>query len=101
MDLRLDTSLVEIYSSLSQKIRIETENWVAENLYSPVCGFPHIQLPGNTIMKITKYAVALSNFECIKILAQSDPDIFIPTALIFLEILQCCTRQMPCVPRKR
>lgn len=43
MDLRLDTSLAERYSSLSQKIRIETENWVAENLYCPVCGFSHIQ----------------------------------------------------------
>lgn len=43
MDLRLDTSLADKFDSESQKIQIETENWVAENLYCPVCGFSHIQ----------------------------------------------------------
>lgn len=43
MDLRLDISLAGRYSSLFQKIRIETEYWVAENLYCPICGFSHIQ----------------------------------------------------------
>lgn len=42
MDLRFDTSLVEGYESGSQKIRIMTEDWLARNLYCPVCGTPHL-----------------------------------------------------------
>ena len=42
MDLRFDYSLAESYTSNSQKIRVMSEYWIAENMYCPCCGNPHI-----------------------------------------------------------
>ena len=42
MDLRFDSSLAEGYKSNSQKIRVMSELWIAENMYCPCCGNPHI-----------------------------------------------------------
>ena len=38
MKLTLDFSLASAYTSLSQKARIVSEHWVADNLYCPICG---------------------------------------------------------------
>ena len=38
MDLCLDYSILKGYSSSSQKVRVISERWVAQNLYCPVCG---------------------------------------------------------------
>lgn len=38
MDLRFDTSLVQGYKSASQIARILTEDWLARNMYCPICG---------------------------------------------------------------
>ena len=38
MDLRFNTTLVEGYKSPSQQARILTEDWLARNMYCPVCG---------------------------------------------------------------
>lgn len=38
MDLRFNTDLVSGYKSESQKARILTEDWLARNMYSPICG---------------------------------------------------------------
>lgn len=38
MDFRFDEGLAVRYKSNSQKIRIMSENWVANNVYCPVCG---------------------------------------------------------------
>lgn len=42
MDLSFDTKLADDYTSLSQKIRILTENWVDRQVYCPNCGRPDI-----------------------------------------------------------
>ena len=38
MDLRLNTSLAESYKSASQIARVLTEDWLARNMYCPICG---------------------------------------------------------------
>lgn len=38
MDLRFDTSLMEDYKGHSQIARVLTEDWLARNMYCPVCG---------------------------------------------------------------
>lgn len=38
MNMYLDDLVAQDYSSPSQKSRIITENWVAKNLYCPICG---------------------------------------------------------------
>lgn len=38
MDLHFDESLAEGYHSLSQKVRVMSENWVLRNVYCPKCG---------------------------------------------------------------
>ena len=38
MDLRFDTSLMHGYKSASQIARVLTEDWLAKNMYCPVCG---------------------------------------------------------------
>lgn len=38
MDLRFNTSLVKGYKSASQIARILTEDWLARNMYCPICG---------------------------------------------------------------
>lgn len=43
MDLILDDSLAARYKSNSQKIRVMSESWIAENIYCPCCGNAQIQ----------------------------------------------------------
>ena len=38
MNLRFDTSLAEGYKSPSQIARVLTEDWLARNMYCPICG---------------------------------------------------------------
>ncbi|MDD2961044.1 MAG: DpnI domain-containing protein [Muribaculaceae bacterium] len=38
MNLQLDTAIAKKFISNSQKIRVMTENWVARNLFCPICG---------------------------------------------------------------
>ena len=38
MNLRFDTSLAEGYRSASQIARVLTEDWLANNMYCPICG---------------------------------------------------------------
>lgn len=38
MDLRFNTSLAEGYKSTSQIARVLTEDWLARNMYCPICG---------------------------------------------------------------
>ena len=47
MNLSFDCSLAERYSNLSQKIRVMSEAWLADNMYCPVCGHPRISHLGN------------------------------------------------------
>ena len=42
MNLQMDLTLAEKYSSNSQKIRVITENWVNHNLFCPYCGNVYI-----------------------------------------------------------
>jgi type II restriction enzyme len=42
MNLCFDQSLTVGYKSQSQKIRVISEGWIAENMYCPSCGNPHI-----------------------------------------------------------
>lgn len=42
MNYYFNTELAKNYKSNSQKIRVMSENWVAHNIYCPVCGNPHI-----------------------------------------------------------
>ena len=42
MDFHFDLLTAIGYKSNSQIIRKLTENWVAQNLYCPICGQPHI-----------------------------------------------------------
>ena len=43
MDLRFDTSLVAGYKSAAQIARVLTEDWLARNMYCPICGAISIQ----------------------------------------------------------
>ena len=48
MNLCLDSGLVDSYSNNSQKARVLTETWAADNLYCPVCGYSRIKhFPNN------------------------------------------------------
>ena len=38
MDLRFDTSLIHGYKSAAQMARVLTEDWLARNMYCPICG---------------------------------------------------------------
>ena len=38
MNLRFDTSLAQGYKSASQIARVLTEDWLARNMYCPICG---------------------------------------------------------------
>lgn len=40
MDLILNTTIAEQYTSSSQRIRVITEDWVSRNLFCPICGRP-------------------------------------------------------------
>lgn len=42
MDYHFNKELAKNYRSNSQKIRVMSENWVAHNIYCPICGNPHI-----------------------------------------------------------
>ncbi len=49
MDLHLPTAGLSEYKSASQRARISTESWAAQNLYCPRCTANSLdQLPGNT-----------------------------------------------------
>ena len=43
MNLQFEYSLANSYKSNSQKIRVMSETWIAENMFCPSCGNPHIQ----------------------------------------------------------
>lgn len=43
MDLCFDTALAEEYRSSTQITRVLTESWVANNIFCPRCGCPHIR----------------------------------------------------------
>ena len=43
MDLRLPTGGLDRYKSASQRARIGTESWGAENFFCPACESPHLQ----------------------------------------------------------
>ncbi len=47
MNLTFDTKLANDYSSLSQKIRVLTEDWVNKQVYCPNCGHLNIDKYGN------------------------------------------------------
>lgn len=38
MNLKFNTSLAEGYKSASQIARVLTEDWLAHNMYCPICG---------------------------------------------------------------
>lgn len=42
MNLQMDVKMAEQYASMSQKIRVITENWVNQNLFCPYCGNSYI-----------------------------------------------------------
>ena len=42
MNFNFNTEFAEEYTSNSQKIRVLSEDWVARNIYCPICGNPHI-----------------------------------------------------------
>jgi type II restriction enzyme len=42
INLHFDESVSSGYKSNSQKIRVMSENWIAENMYCPCCGNSHI-----------------------------------------------------------
>lgn len=42
MNYYFNTALADGYKNNSQKIRIMSENWVAHNMYCPICGNPRI-----------------------------------------------------------
>lgn len=46
MDLRFNTSLAEGYKSASQIARVLTEDWLARNMYCPICGEVSIEQRG-------------------------------------------------------
>lgn len=42
MVLELNSSIAKNYSSNSQKARVITERWVADNMFCPRCGYPYL-----------------------------------------------------------
>lgn len=56
MDLKLDTTLIEGYTSASQMARRLTEGWVSHNMYCPRCG--------NLCVDKTKNNSPVSDFIC-------------------------------------
>ena len=50
MDLRFNTSLAEGYKSGSQIARVLTEDWLARNMYCPICG--EVQLDVQSPMRL-------------------------------------------------
>ena len=42
MNYNFNLSLIENYKSNSQKIRVMSETWLAENVYCPYCGNSHL-----------------------------------------------------------
>ena len=40
MDLRFNTNIATGYKSACQKSRVITEDWMARNMFCPVCGAP-------------------------------------------------------------
>lgn len=49
MNLYFERSLTENYKESPQKIRVMSESWVANNIFCPVCGNPHIEKLDNNI----------------------------------------------------
>ena len=49
MNFKLNTGLTGGYKSNSQKIRVMTAAWVADNIFCPVCGNPHVTHLSNNI----------------------------------------------------
>ena len=49
MDYHFNKELAKNYRSNSQKIRVMSENWVAHNIYCPICGNPHISNLDNNL----------------------------------------------------
>lgn len=47
MNYFFDRTLAEQYHSNSQKIRIMSESWVADNIFCPCCGNPHLRKLNN------------------------------------------------------
>ena len=47
MNLKMDTIATTQYHNNSQKIRVLTENWMAQNMYCPYCGSEYIRHFGN------------------------------------------------------
>ncbi|MCD7778861.1 MAG: restriction endonuclease [Clostridiales bacterium] len=43
MDLQFNNVLANTYHNSSQKIRVMSESWAAENIFCPCCGNPHIE----------------------------------------------------------
>lgn len=43
MDLHFDETLAAKYKSSSQKVRVMSEDWVAKNMFCPICGNLHLQ----------------------------------------------------------
>jgi len=43
MDLHFNLDIATGYKSLTQQIRVLTEEWVGRNMYCPICGKPHLQ----------------------------------------------------------
>lgn len=42
MNLQFDEDIIQQYVSQSQCIRVQTEDWVAQNLFCPLCGEPRL-----------------------------------------------------------
>lgn len=49
MNYYFNTELAKDYKSKSQKVRVMSENWVAHNIYCPICGNSHISNLDNNI----------------------------------------------------
>ena len=64
MDIHFDTEVIKGYSSNSQKARVLTENWVATNMYCPVCGNSSITgFPNNAKVADFFCPVCLEQYE--------------------------------------
>lgn len=49
MNFKLNIGLTGGYKNSSQKIRVMTEAWVADNIFCPVCGSPHVSHLSNNM----------------------------------------------------
>ena len=49
MNFKLNIGLTGGYKNSSQKIRVMTEAWVADNIFCPVCGSPHVSHLSNNL----------------------------------------------------